>query len=550
MNYYFSAFFRHLAWFTLIFASSFHIAWATPPEADQAYERGYALQREMRTLEAIEAYKEALKLDPFHGKANYEIGWSYWVLRQWQDVVRHWEVAQQLEAGTPELPDYLALARERLSGKAPPLVRVAIGTKESKDNLTVELTGRFQHFDPKPDVPEDHFDPHIFSPKSVLFTPDGQKAYVNALEGHATLVYNPTTRRKIRIIPHRFGKAQQHLFNQELEAQAWSEIPPDKRPAEPTMFLGKPVEMILSHQGRFLWVSYYRRDFDTLGVMPSVVAVIETRTDKIIRLLPTGPIPKALAYSPEAGLVAVIHWGDNTVGLIDVKGDDPASFKPIGQAVVEKKLPLTMNGKVNRDNICGYCLRGSVFTKDGKYLLVSRMGGGGIAVVDAEKRKYIGSVWGMKPTPRHLELSSDGERVYVSSSASGYVSMFRTQEFIAAAKKGRRTIKPLRQIRTGTGTRTIALSPDDQYVYAAINNKSKLVILEAKTLKKVLELPADSFPVGLAVSPDSQQVWLTSQGRKLRGGNSVSLYTVTQKLKETPPADEKKLPAQSSTQKE
>jgi len=32
--------------------------------------------------------------------------------------------------------------------------------------------------------------------------------------------------------------------------------------------------------------------------------------------------------------------------------------------------------------------------------------------------------------------------------------------------------------------------------------------------------------VGLDVSADGRQVWLTSQGRKLRGGNAVDVFSV------------------------
>ena len=44
------------------------------------------------------------------------------------------------------------------------------------------------------------------------------------------------------------------------------------------------------------------------------------------------------------------------------------------------------------------------WTPDSKHLLVARMGGGGIAVIDVENRRHVGSVFGMKPTPRHLLL--------------------------------------------------------------------------------------------------------------------------------------------------
>ena len=51
-------------------------------------------------------------------------------------------------------------------------------------------------------------------------------------------------------------------------------------------------------------------------------------------------------------------------------------------------------------------------------------------------------------------------------------------------------------------------------------------------LKRVAKIPVDSYPVGLALSPDGKQVWVTSQGDGLKGGNSVGVYQVAYRLNE------------------
>ncbi|MEE8395232.1 MAG: hypothetical protein V3S29_04200 [bacterium] len=543
-----------LCWVSLLVPLAAAEGQAVRGAAEEAYRRGFALQGEMRTLEAIEAYRQALRINPFHGKANYEIGWSYWVLRDWEQVVRHWEIAGQLEAGPDELPDFLAIARERLSGKVPPLVRVPIGTwararapaaarprqgrpdagtdaepmaeAGSEAELELELIARFQHFDPRPQHRADRFDRHVFSPKSVLFAPDGKTVYVNTLEGMATLAYDPATLKKKGVIVHRFGEGDATLFDPGTFEKFWGRLHPGERPAHPNRFEGKPVEAVFSHGGRFLWVSYYRRDFDRWGRMPSALAVVDTAANRIVRVLHTGPIPKSLAISPAGGLLAAVHWGDNTVALFDLSGAEPRGFRYVGEIVVGKKLPLDMAAEVDRDHLCGFCLRGAVFTRDGRHLLVGRMGGGGIAVLDVAARRHVGTVWGMKPTPRHLVLSRDGAALYVGSSASGYVSLYRTQALVAAARAGRKKLAPLYQTNTGRGTRTIVLDPQGRVLYAAVNGTSRVVALDARNLRKILEIPADSFPVGLAVSPDGGQLWVTSQGIKLRGGNAIGVYRI------------------------
>ena len=504
-------------------------AHAAVSDADTAYQRGLALQKEQRTEEAIQAYQKAISLDPEHGNAHYELGWSYWVLGDWQQVVEHWQTARKLGSLPASASQYLAEARRNLEGQEEPLVQPPIGTSASgwsdtQGKVSLELIARFQHYNPRPIDANDHFDRFIFSPKSVRFLSDGSKAYVNALEGFATVVYDPQRLKRTNVIIHRFSQKNAQLFL-ENEGSPWLPFPPEA-PEKPNEFDGKPVESALSTDEKYLWIPYYRRSYDAFSVMPSAMAVVDTHSDKIIRVMSTGPIPKYVESSPDGKWLAVVHWGDNTVGLIDVSSGSPQSFRHAALVTVGKRINLDRIEKTDRDHGCGFCLRGAVFSNDSRYLLVARMGGGGIAVIDTQHQRYIGTVRGMRQTPRHLVLSSDGETLFLSSSFEGYVSAYRTRDLIAAAQRNQKILRPLREEYTGLATRTIAISPDDRLIFAAVNKESKIVVLEAKTLKKLLELPANSYPVGMAVSPDGHQLWVTAQGRKRRGGNSVTVYRI------------------------
>lgn len=81
--------------------------------AEKAWQRGFDLQKAKQTDAAIDAYEEALALDPDHVKALYEVGWSYWVLGRWGDVVTVWERVLSLEPDHPEVPRYIDEARTK-----------------------------------------------------------------------------------------------------------------------------------------------------------------------------------------------------------------------------------------------------------------------------------------------------------------------------------------------------------------------------------------------------------------------------------------------------
>lgn len=499
------------------------------------FKQGVAAQKVRNNELALAAYKKALELDPDYADAHYEIGWTYWVLNDWKKVIHHWDRAKKLGISKPDLELYLGTAKENLLGKQPALTRTEIGLESSsletpRTAPILKLIARFQHYNPRPQHKKDHYDPYMFSPKSVRFAPGSKEVYVNALEGFSTLVYDPVQLKRTHVIVHRFRKQQQKLFDGE-SGESWYSMPKEFLPRK-NLFNGKPVESALSHKGRYLWIPYYRRDFDAFGTLPSAVAIVDSEKKRIVRVMETGPIPKYVVGSPDGKWMAIIHWGDNTVGLIDIHADGAKDFRRDKLVTIGKRVKLDKIKDTDRDHGCGFCLRGSVFTPDSRYLLVGRMGGGGVAVIDIANRKYLGTVTGMKPTPRHLVLSPDGKNLYISSSFAGVVSVYRVQDLVAAVKKKNKLLRPVKEVKTGPATRTIALTPDGAMMFAAVNRDSKIVAVNTGTMKAVATIDTDSYPVGMAVSPDGRQLWVTAQGKNRRGGNSLSVFQITMPQKQ------------------
>lgn len=501
-------------------------------KATGAYRKGFQAQAEMRTADALAAWKECLALEPSCVPCVYESGWTHWSRSEWSETVAAWERTLALDPKHDEAPVWIRQAKARRDGTAYGALdgAVPIGTVSTGGSLTLELVARFQNYDSTPVSPADRYDPDVYSPKSARFSADGKKVWVNSLRGARTVVYDPVSLAKAGSISHVFGPEQSRLFaGKPGPAYGWKWY--RKAPkGKPNHFRGSPVESELSHGGKLLWVPYYRRDWDRGATSPSAVAIVDAATDAIVRVMPTGPIPKYVAASPDGMWMAVVHWGDNTVGLIDVSSGDPAKFAFTKTLVVEKKQDLRKLGVVDRDDVCGFCLRGTVFTADSKTLLVARMGGGGIAGFDVATGKYLGTVLGMKPTPRHLSLSPDGATLYLSSNVSGYVSSIATADVVRALRAAggkRRPLTGWREVYTGAGARTLAVSADGRFLHVAVQSTAELLTIDAATMTIAARVRADAYPVGIAVSPDGTQVWVTSQGRSGRGGNSVCVYRVT-----------------------
>ena len=406
----------------------------------------------------------------------------------------------------------------------PAVAHPGIGETLDTPSLRLRFIGRKQNYQPNgPSRDED-----VRSPKSVNIHPSGEKYYVNSLEGSRTVVFDFATGAKLKVIHHDITHAHAALW-----APDSGLFPFSYQHDKPKVFTGKPVESVFTHGGRYLWVPYYRRSYDLNAQDPSAMAVIDTESDEIVRLFETGPLPKMVAVSPDGRHVAVTHWGNNTVGILDISSDAVEQWHYLACHVVDYALKLNFSRTVpvDRDTNSGYCLRGTVFTPDNRYLLVGCMGGGGgIAVIDLEQGRYLGRVLGAMANLRHLVLA-DGY-LYASINRSGHVQRIALQDFLAAAATldGERCksvrVQDWTNAKVPAGARTIVLSPDGRYVFAACNYASCIAVVDARQMKLLGTLPADSYPVGLDISADGRYLFSTSQGRRGLGGNAVDIFEV------------------------
>jgi len=381
-------------------------------------------------------------------------------------------------------------------------------------------------------TPKDPFavyEPAVNSPKSVTYTKDGSKFYVNSLEGYTTIVFDSKTLNKLKEIRHEFNESNNTLFKDNVNTAFDYKFKQDRK--EYNHFLGKPVESCLSHNGKYLWVTYYRRNWDPKAESPSAIAIIDTETDEIVRVMPSGPLPKMITCSSDNKFIAVTHWGDNTVGLIDVSGKNPMDFTYVAHIVVDKRLEMDFSADSDRDTECGNCLRGTVFTPDNSKLLIAKMGGEGIAVIDVESKAYIGTITGAYANLRHLVINQG--YLMMSSNRFGVVQKAKLEDIFAQGfdDNSKLVYKKWETVTVGPGARTIDVTDDGKYIFACVNDAYKVVVIDALTMTKVAEVAAAKFPVGMALSPDGKQLVTTSQGKDSvpNTGNTVMVFEVVYK---------------------
>ena len=429
-------------------------------------------------------------------------------------------LAAKAEAAPGVKPSGKPAQRRKRDQAAPSRTRAGAPRLALPDGRVLLRTGQKQHYSGS----SEGWDTDINSPKSAAVHPDGSKYYVNSLEGCATVVYRTSDNAKLKVIRHTFGPGQAGLWAEPSGLYPFQ----CRRDAGVNNFSGKPVEMVFTHGGRYLWISYYRRDWDGNAQDPSAVCVVDTATDEIVRLMETGPLPKMLAASPDGRYLAVTHWGANTVGLVDIASPDPKDWRHLAEVAVGERLNLCFRGgHVNRDRYCGSCLRGTVFTPDSSWLLVGRMSGSGIAAINVEERAFRGILGGGVSNIRHLAIH--GDMLYASVNVAGYVLRIPLAAVLGACAKlegGSVSLSGWERVKTGAGTRTIVLSPDGKFVFAACNSACTVDVLSTQPFRRLGSVPANRYPVGLGISPDGSRLYVTSQGKQGSGGQAMGIYRI------------------------
>ena len=377
-----------------------------------------------------------------------------------------------------------------------------------------------------PKDPLSVYEPAINSPKSVIYSKDGSKFYVNSLEGYVTIVFDSKSLKKLKEIRHEFKASNNKLFKDNENSVFDYKFKQAK--AEYNYFQGKPVEGCLSHDGKYLWVTYYRRDWDPKAESPSAVAIIDVDNDKIVRVMPSGPLPKMIACSGDNKYIAVTHWGDNTIGLIDISSEDPMEFKYVSHIVVDNRLSMNFSASSDRDGDCGNCLRGTVFTPDNKYILIAKMGGNGIAVIDVTTKKYLGTITGSYLNLRHMVINNGN--LFLSSNKYGVIQKVKLEDILSQDfdEQNKLVYTKWETVNVGPGARTIDITEDGKYIFACVNNACKVAVVDALTMKKIAEVDAAQFPVGMALSPNGRQLITTSQGKDAvpASGNTIMIFEI------------------------
>jgi YVTN family beta-propeller protein len=205
------------------------------------------------------------------------------------------------------------------------------------------------------------------------------------------------------------------------------------------------------------------------------MAVIDTATNQITKVIQVGPDPQGVAVSPNGRRAYVVNSCSGTVSLVDI---------PSSKAVAELEV--------------GFNPGAVAVSPDGGHVYVANRGGPepSVSVIDAATNEVVANipnrVEGRVSSQSGVAVAPDGDHVYV---ASDWVSVIDsgTDEVVAV-------------IPSSTQLWGVAAAPDGRFVYAAHVTSSMVSVIDPGTTAVVTRIRVGAGPTDLAATAQSLYV--------------------------------------------
>ena len=284
-------------------------------------------------------------------------------------------------------------------------------------------------------------------PKSVFFSPDGQRLFVPLLGQHGIDVFR----------------------------QAEGFLERETRLIVPGSTAAGFVEALCDARRRELWVSNmeknkvhiydldtleYKTSLDTGGIFPKVIAqspdgnitvvsnwvtmdisVFNSNTKELLRCIPVGGIPRGMAFSPNGLLLYTAIFDEPVIAVVDMRQnrvtsrfrlyDGAGAARHIiyrdGKLYVSDMLRGTVNvlnastGALLRSRRVGFNVNTIALSPDGRYVFASSRGRnhpedytrvgpefGAVFILNEEDLSVVERIWG-RNQPTGLDISPDGK---------------------------------------------------------------------------------------------------------------------------------------------
>jgi len=207
------------------------------------------------------------------------------------------------------------------------------------------------------------------------------------------------------------------------------------------------------------------RDGELLFVtLPAInqVAVITTRSWKVIDYIDAGTTPTRITMQPDQHYIWIANDGNEKDGGVTVI--DPATLK------VAAKIPTGAGG------------HDIVLSSDSSFAFVSNRESDSVSVIDVQKLAKLNDVK-VGPGPASMALSELSKAIYVASESDGSITVIDEQNQ-----------KVIARMKTKPGARSVRFAPGGRYGFVLNTKESTVNIFDAASNRMLHEVKAGKAP--------------------------------------------------------
>jgi YVTN family beta-propeller protein len=229
-----------------------------------------------------------------------------------------------------------------------------------------------------------------------------------------------------------------------------------------------PHGLVVTPDGRKVYVS---------SDGASTVSVIDTGADRVVSSIEVGANPHGLALSGDGGRVLVMGWGSNRAVVVDTATDRVIGEVPVAQP---------HNGTLSHDGRTGWAAS-------------QQQGATALVRLDLTAWKETGRV-PLDKTPRGLELSPDGKRVFFTLAGVNAIQVLDTA-----------TSQIVAQIPVGASPHYAPFTPDGRWALAVVQGPGELSILDTASNTVAGTVAVGKAPHWTASSSDGRTAYVTNE---------------------------------------
>ena len=230
-----------------------------------------------------------------------------------------------------------------------------------------------------------------------------------------------------------------------------------------------PHGLVVTPDGRKVYVS---------SDGASTVSVIDTAADRVVASIDVAANPHGLAVSGDGSRVLVLGWGSNRALVIDTATDRVIGEVPVAQP---------HNGSLSRDGRTGW-------------VASQQQGATALVRLDLTIWKEVARV-PLDKTPRGLELSPDGRRVFFTLAGVNAIQVLDTA-----------TNRIATQIPVGASPHYAPFTPDGRWALAVVQGPGELAILDTANSTLAGTVAVGKAPHWSTSSSDGRTAYVTNEG--------------------------------------